>query len=138
MAGQWQHFAHDADIGVCGTGDTLDEAFAAAARAMTAVVVDPDTIRTPEAVAITCTGATAENLLYNWLNEIVYEMAVRRMVFARFDVAIRGDTLTATAHGEAVDRDRHAPTVEVKGATMTALNVHREGDQWVAGCVVDV
>lgn len=35
------HFAHDADIGGCGTGPTLAAAFEQAALAMMAVIVDP-------------------------------------------------------------------------------------------------
>ncbi|HKJ23114.1 MAG TPA: archease, partial [Gammaproteobacteria bacterium] len=38
----WEHFPHDADVGIRGTGDTPEEAFAQAAVAMTAVVTDPE------------------------------------------------------------------------------------------------
>ena len=43
------------------------------------------------------------------------------------------------AWGEAVDRDRHQPAVEVKGATLTEVDVQRDEDGvWHARCVVDV
>ena len=47
-------------------------------------------------------------------------------------------TLRATAYGEAVDIDRHEPAVEIKGATLTALQVSESPDGWRAQCVVDV
>jgi SHS2 domain-containing protein len=54
-------------------------------------------------------------------------------------VTIEGSRLRATAWGEAVDRIRHEPAVEVKGATHTALRVERQADgHWLAQCVVDV
>jgi SHS2 domain-containing protein len=60
------------------------------------------------------------------------------MLFGKFDVTIDGDSLHATAYGEAVSPGRHEPAVEVKGATYTALSVRREGDDWIAECVIDV
>lgn len=136
--GRWEHFPHDADVGVRGIGPSPARAFAEAARALTAAVVDPDAVAATDAVDIACSGADAEDLLYAWLNAVVFEMATRAMVFGRFDVAIEGHELRATAWGEPVDRRRHQPAVEVKGATMTGLAVRRQGDAWVAECIVDV
>jgi len=66
-------------------------------------------------------------------------MAVRRMLFGRFDVRIEGTRLQATLWGEAVDVARHAPACEPKGATYTALRVGKDADGlWSAACVVDV
>ena len=48
----WEHFPHEADIGVRGRGETLDIAFEQAARGLTAVVTDPDRVRNDERVAI--------------------------------------------------------------------------------------
>jgi len=70
---------------------------------------------------------------------LIYAMATRNMLFGRFDVRIDDGSLTAKAWGEALDRARHQPAVEVKGATYTALSVARRDDGvWVAQCVVDV
>jgi SHS2 domain-containing protein len=75
----------------------------------------------------------------DWLNALVYEMATRSMLFSRFDVHSDGRTLEARAWGEPVDVARHEPTVEIKGATMTALKVQRAPDgEWMAQCIVDV
>jgi tRNA nucleotidyltransferase (CCA-adding enzyme) len=138
LPGRWEHFPHGADIGVRGIGYTLARAFAEAARAMTAAAVDPDEIRPASAVDVSCEGRNPEDLLYAWLNAVVYEMAVRRMLFGKFEVEIEGGTLRAVARGEPVSQSRHEPAVEIKGATMTALSVRRENDEWIAQCVVDV
>lgn len=138
MEPRWEHFEHEADMGVRGLGGTPAEAFAAAATAMTAVITDPAAVRDLEAVPIHCEDENLDALLYDWLNALVYEMATRRMLFGRFEVAIESGALRATAWGEPVDVARHEPAVEVKGATYTALRVAREGDHWVAECVVDV
>jgi SHS2 domain-containing protein len=136
---RWEHFPHGADIGVRGIGATRDEAFAQAALAMTAVICDPATVATGTTVEIACEAPDDELLLADWLNAVVYEMATRRLLFARFEVDIRGQRLTARAHGEPLDLARHQPAVEIKGATYTALRVARTAEgEWVAECVVDV
>ena len=135
----WEHFAHGADIGVRGIGHSVAEAFEQAALALIAVVAAPETVRSETSVDITCQGGGTEDLLVAWLNAVVFEMAVRHMLFGSFRVRIEGGALVATASGERIDPVRHEPVVEVKGATYTALAVRRQADgQWVAQCVVDV
>lgn len=138
MSGHWEHFEHEADIGVRGLGATLPEAFEQAALAMTAVIADPDTVQPAVRVDIECEAADDELLLAKWLNSIVYEMSSRHMLFSRFSVRLQGGRLRGAAWGEPLDRERHQPAVEVKGATYTALRVAREGGEWLAQTVVDV
>lgn len=138
MSGRWEHFTHDADIGVRGIGATRAEAFEQAALAMTAVVADPDSVEPKESVSIECEAVDDELLLTEWLNRIVFEMSTRRMLFSRFSVRLDGLRLRGTAWGEAVDRVRHQPAVEIKGATFTALHVAPEDGNWMAQTVVDV
>jgi len=138
MSARWEHFAHGADIGVRGFGASKAEAFEQAALALTAVIVEPDTVRASEAVTIECEAPDDELLFAEWLNALIYEMATRRMLFSRFAVRIDGTRLHAEARGEPVEAARHQPAVEAKGATYTALRVAREGDEWLAQTVVDV
>lgn len=138
-APSWEHFVHDADIGVRGWGGTASEAFTQAALALTGVVTDLKSIRLNDEVAVECKASTLDFLFYKWLNALVFEMATRAMLFGAFEVAIEGTQLTAVARGEKIDRARHAPAVEVKGATMTELTVaERQPGCWLAQCVVDV
>ena len=139
MPAHWEHFEHEADIGVRGIGDTPEEAFAQAALAMTAVVTELDRVQARESVAIRCEAPDLELLFVDWLNALVYEMATRHWLFSRFEIALDGQQLTGRAWGEPVEVARHEPAVEVKGATYTMLDVHRRDDgQWQAQCVVDV
>src|SRR5512143_3323458 len=139
MAPPYETFEHDADVGVRGRGATLAEAFANAGLALTAVVADPASVRETLSVDLACEAEGDEPLLFDWLNALVFEMATRRVLFARFELAIERGRLRARAFGEPVDVARHAPAVEVKGATWTGLRVARdEGGGWLAQCVVDV
>ncbi|MFZ5653877.1 MAG: archease [Pseudomonadota bacterium] len=131
-------FAHGADIGVRGFGPTPAIAFEQAALALTAAIADAALVAPAEAVDIDCSAPDPELLLVDWLNALICEMATRRMLFGRFEVAIDAGRLRGRAWGEPVDPGRHQPAVEPKGATFTELRVARRGDGWLAQCVVDV
>ncbi|MDP1648040.1 MAG: archease [Rubrivivax sp.] len=139
-AARWEHFEHAADIGVRGFGASKSAAFEQAALALTAVVAPLDGIAQATRVDLACEAADDELLFVAWLNALIYEMAVRRMLFSRYIVAIDGAHLQASAWGEAISVPRHRPAVEVKGATFTALRVARcdDGGGWLAQTVVDV
>jgi SHS2 domain-containing protein len=138
MRAGWEHYEHEADVGVRGIGATKAEAFAQAALAMTAAVTDIEAVRPVERIRVHCEAPDDELLLAEWLNALVYEMATRRMLFSRFEITLEGTRLTAQAWGEAIDRSRHHPAVEVKGATLTTLRVARHGEGWLAQTVIDV
>jgi tRNA nucleotidyltransferase (CCA-adding enzyme) len=138
MHSHWEHFEHGADIGVRGFGPTEAAAFEQAALALIAVVADPDTVRAVDPVDFDCEAPDPELLLVHWLNAVISQMALHRMLFASFRVQIHGHRLKGHALGEAVSASRHGPAVEVKGATVTALRVARLPGGWVAQTVVDV
>lgn len=135
----WEHFPHSADMGIRGYGATPADAFASAAAALTAIICDPSAVRPETRISIRCDAPDLELLLIDWLNAVIFEMAVRHMVFGRFEVRIEGNVLEASLYGEAVDPRRHQPAVEVKGATYTELKAGWIQDgRFVAQCVVDV
>ena len=76
--GMWEHFHHEADIGVRGRGDSRGAAFEAAAVALTAVITDPATVNCREWVRIEREAPDLELLFVDWLNALVYETATQR------------------------------------------------------------
>ena len=136
---RWEHFDHEADIGIRGIATTLDQAFEQVAVALTAVVTDPARVLDSTTLEIHCLAPDTELLLVSWINELVYAMAVHGLLFNRYQVIINNGKLSASAFGETVDRKKHQPAVEIKGATFTELSVYQQADgTWLAQCVVDV
>jgi tRNA nucleotidyltransferase (CCA-adding enzyme) len=139
MTPRAEHFAHGADVGVRGIGPSRDVAFEQVAVALSEIVTELQKIEPNTHVTIECEAPSDSLLLVDWLNALIFRMAVERMLFRRFAVTIVDHRLQGEAWGEAVDRDRHAPAVEPKGATYTALKVERGASgEWIAQCVVDV
>ncbi|MDX1252949.1 MAG: archease [Gammaproteobacteria bacterium] len=136
---RWEHFPHQADIGVRGIGPSQAEAFEQIALALTAVITDPQLVMPSKPVNISCQAPDKELLLVDWLNALIYEMATKKMLFSRYQVTIENTRLQATAWGENIQVAKHKPTVEVKGATYTELHLTQDKNgAWIAQCVVDV
>ena len=138
-AAHWEHFPHQADVGIRGLGKTLEQAFEQVALALTAVITSLDSVSSRNMIELSCAAPDAELLLVEWLNVLIYEMATRNMLFCRFEVHLEENRLNAKVWGEALEVSRHHPAVEVKGATYTGLRVAQQpGGGWLAQCVVDV
>jgi SHS2 domain-containing protein len=139
MTARYEHFPHEADVGVRGRGASVEEAFEQAALAMTAAITAPQSVAPEEMVQVECAAPDLELLLVDWLNALIYETATRGLVFGQYEVHVDGGRLLGKAWGEKVSAERHDPAVEVKGATYTSLRVALEDDgEWVAQCVIDV
>jgi tRNA nucleotidyltransferase (CCA-adding enzyme) len=134
----WEHYSHTADMGIRGFGSTMEEAFARAALAMVAISVDLKKIKQKQKIEVVCEQQDSELLLIAWLDNLLYEMAVKKMLFSRFEVKITNERLTGRAWGEKLDVKRHQPAVEIKGITYSDLKVAHEKGKWTAQCVVDI
>ncbi len=135
----WEHYPHDADMGVRGYGETKAQAFEQALLALSAIIINPDKLHAEKKISIHCSAEDDELLFADWLNSIIYHMATDDLFFCRAKVNIDNGQLNAELWGEPIDVKRHQPTVEVKGATYTTLKVveYKPGE-WLAQTVVDV
>jgi len=131
------YFEHDADIGVVGRGATLEEAFESAAAATFAVMADLSAIRPERSVALDFEEADIEIALVRWLNLLLGLSHEQGLAFCRFWIERDGVHWRGGASGEPWRRDLERG-VEVKGATLTMLEVKQDRDGWLARCVVDV
>jgi SHS2 domain-containing protein len=135
--GTYSYFDHDADVGVIGRGATIEEAFEAAARATFAIMADLEQVRPADSIALEFEEADVEIALVRWLNLLITLAREHRMTFCHFWVEKDGVHWRGGASGEpwrpGLDRG-----VEVKGATLTMLQVEQGAAGWEARCVVDV
>ena len=131
------YFEHDADMGIVGRGATLEEAFEAAARATFAIMTDLGAVRDERSVALEFEEADIELALVRWLNLLLGLSHEEGLVFGRFWIERDGVRWRGGASGEPW-RQELERGVEVKGATLTMLQVRQSREGWEARCVVDV
>ena len=135
--GDDDYFEHDADIGVVGRGATLEESFESAAAATFAIMADLAAVRPERSVTLDFEEADVEIALVRWLNLLLGLSREHGLVFGRFWIERDGVNWRGGASGEPWRRDLERGT-EVKGATLTMLQVREERDGWRARRVVDV
>lgn len=153
---------HTADVGVRAWGPRREDVFAQAARGMLALVVDEATVSGRERYVVEVEASDLELLLAAWLNELLYFIEGRGVVFSgEFEIELReppaagpgaGDaagaacgagegaqvTLRALATGEPFDPARHAVRGAVKAATLHRLAVRPVPGGWEGSVLLDV
>lgn len=132
-------FEHTADLGLRIRAGDLPGLFAEAGRALfSAIVEDLDTVRPASEVQLRVEAGQIDDLLRDWLAELLYRFHAEHVLFSQFDVALEGTVLTATARGEPVDPERHTIEGELKAVTYHGLKVEQQPDgTWLAEVIVD-
>jgi SHS2 domain-containing protein len=137
MQAAYGYFEHDADMGIIGRGNTVEEAFVSAARAMFSIQSEPGSVQSIEGVEIDFEEGDLELALVRWLNAVLAASRERGIVLHEFGLEREGDRWRGWGRGERW-RDGLVRGTEVKGATLTMLSVAQGAAGWEARCVVDV
>ncbi len=131
---------HTADVLVEVRANTLEELLAESGRALFAAMLDLDRVNPVVQAYFTVSGRNEEELLYNFLEELLVYKDADVMAFSRFDVQLRrGDGLIAdvTAEGERI-RPEHNPRADVKAISWHDFRVWRDEIGWHARILFDV
>lgn len=140
---RYEQFEHQADVGIRGYGETLEEAFENGAKAMFSVMVNLERVEPKKEVEIECEAANLEELFIEWLNKLLSEAGIENLVFSDFKIkeikkVNSGYKLLGLAKGEGLNPEKHEPKVEVKAATYSQLRVEKKENQYIAQTIVDV
>lgn len=118
---------HTADTGLVAYGHSLAEAFANAAYGLFSIITELNRVRGVKSRPVAVTAGDVEELLFNWMNELIYVFEVEHLLFKRFDISeLTEHTLKATGWGETYDPSRHQLKLGVKSATYHMLEVNEE------------
>ena len=115
--------------------------FETAARALTELMVDPETIGTAVTRTITLTAPGLDLLLYDWLSELIYRKDRDREVFPETRVRVTGTgpcRLEAEVRGDVIDRGRTGLRADAKAVTLHQFAVTPVDGGWRARVVIDV
>ncbi len=135
----YEIFEHTADFGIRIRADDLTGLFEEAARALfSTIVMDPATIRPRQEVTFELEADRPDDLLRDWLGELLYTSQADRLLLAEFSVRLDGTRLTATARGEPIDPTRHELDAEIKAITYHGLKLEPAGNGWLAEVIVDI
>jgi SHS2 domain-containing protein len=130
---------HPADVGFRARGSSLEELFGNCGLALISIILDPSRVDCGRTWELTAEGNDLDSLLVNWLNEVLFYVETRRLVFSSFSIQIADPfQLSCQAMGEERTPAKHSVRVSVKAVTYHQLRIARRGEQWIAEVFVDV
>ena len=120
--------ATDAIIEV--TASDLNEAFTIAGISVVDITLNPKFIEEKKEKTLTVSGKDLRYLLYNWLEEVIYQLITEGFAIARFSLNISKDsiyTINATIYGEKIDLEKHHYKIEIKAPTFHEMKIEQNG-----------
>ena len=116
---------HTADVGLKAHGKNLSEAFENAAKGMFDIITDKSEIESIGQYNIELEAPDLEQLLVDWLSELLYLNSAKNQVFGFFKVELdeKNNKLNAKIFGEKFDLSKHKIGAEIKAVTYHMLEV---------------
>jgi SHS2 domain-containing protein len=129
---------HTADIRIRVEAKDLETLFTQTARAMFDIIAEKKAASGGKKVelAVSQKARDLEELLVNWLNELLSVSAVKGWVFSNFKIkSLKENSLEALAWGQRVSG--YKINKEIKAATYHGLQIVKTGDGWKAEVIFD-
>lgn len=136
---KYESFPHPSDIGLTIYGDTLEELFENAAFGLFDTLCNVEQVKEVSEVYVRAQGDDREELLVNFLNELLYLQGVKGWLFRKVVVEKLSDhSITAKGWGEPYRLEIHELFHEIKCATYHNLRIRQEDGKWRVDVVFDV
>ena len=139
-----------ADIAFEATGRNLNELFENSALALFEVNVDIRSVKPLMEVEVKAVGDNLENLLFNFLDELIFVKDRDGMVFCGCKAEVNANAasaasagggdfkVTAMLKGDKINYRTQKLRVDAKAVTMHMFEVKKEGNIYKARVVVDI
>jgi SHS2 domain-containing protein len=130
---------HTADVGLKANGQSLSEAFSNIAKGMFDLITDESKVKDHDRYEINLAAFDMEQLLVDWLSELLFLHETEQVVFGRFDVTIdpRKHSISAMVFGEPFDSSKHRVGMQIKAVTYHMLEV-RLGPPYTVQVIFDI
>jgi len=132
-------FDHTADLGIEIFGETRKALFIHAAFAVFDLMTDLHSVQPQESRRISVEGADREDLLINYLREVLSLFNGEKLLLKEFSIdEINDRHLTGEVQGEVFDPARHPLMREIKAVTYHRAEVRETGHGWQGKVIFDV
>ena len=138
---KFKFFEHTADIGVEAYGKDLNELFENAALATSEVMVNTKKIKGSIKKEITLENESMEDLLFDFLNEVIYYKDAEKLLFNRFKVDINQNgiyKLKAIIYGEKINTKKHELRDDVKAVTLYEFKIEKAKEGYKTDFILDI
>ncbi|MDE4907506.1 archease [Methanogenium marinum] len=128
---------HTADVLMHVCGATKKELYEEAARALFSVMF-PSSVKEKATIHFTLDEEDGERLLQEFLSEILFYAEVECVALSRAEVTFTASGLSAELFGEPFLREKHAGGTEVKGISLSGMEITRTDEGWCTLVLFDV
>ena len=128
---------HTADIQYLVSANSLEKMFVESAKVMQKSFCE-DKVREKIEKKIKVAGKDLENLMYNFLEELLFLFDTEHFLFSRIELKInpKKDGISAMLFGETVQK--HEIFSHVKAITYNEMYVKKKGSKWECLITLDV
>lgn len=135
---EFEVLEHVSETGIKAYGDSIEAAFANAAKAMFSIITDLDTVKTSQDLKIKLAANNHQELLVDWLNELLFHFDSKGLLFRQFDLHIEDKELRGVARGEPYEPDRHPIKTQIKATTYYGLKIEEDRNKVLVWVYFDV
>ncbi len=133
----YKYFEHLADCGIIGIGNSIEESFEEAAKAMFNLMTNISKLQKTRKVKISVSASNNAELFVEFLNELLSLADLNGIMFCDFKIKIEKDNLEGFAFGDNVSKKMELKQ-EVKAATYSQLEIKKEKGKIISKTVVDL
>ncbi|MFW5770409.1 MAG: archease [Spirochaetota bacterium] len=131
-----------ADVAVKCRAKTPEDLFKYNSEAFAAIMLeDTGVIQGNEKKIIQMQAEEHDLLLYDFINELIYQKDVNNLIFMPANIEIERNNnmvqIVATMKGDRIGK-KCSFNVDVKAATMHELSVVQNNDEWISFMILDV
>lgn len=131
--------ARQSELAVRVVGTSQTNLFVNAAFALFDVITDTENVELKERMQLEVEGSDRDDLLVNWLRELLYLYQGSAYLLKEFTVQEIKDTIVkAQVSGEKLDPDRHEIKQEIAAVAYDQSHMQKTGDQWIAQVILEV
>lgn len=150
MKKNYEFIDHTADLGIMVFGNDLNQLFVNAANALSEILTDTSKVKNVITKEINVDGDDLEQLMINWLHEVLYYYEVYSILLKTFDIININTpnetnlntesllTLKAFGSGEIFDQKKHSILTEIKAVTYHQIEVKEHNGKWQARIIFDL
>ena len=130
---------HTADVCVRVSAKSLKDLLKNAAKAMMRIITNPEKVKPMKSIKMSVKGDNKEEVLVKWLQEILYKVEVKKMLFKDFEILdINDKYVSGKAYGENIDLKRHDLLHQIKAITHHNLKIKKAKDKLTVDIVFDI
>jgi len=127
------------ELAVKVTGGSQADLFANSAFALFDVISDVEKIEIKERLPLEVEGADRDDLLVNWMRELLYLYQGSGYLLKEFVIReVKDTSVKAEVCGEKVDPDRHEIKQEIVAVAYNQSRMTKTGNRWTAQLIFEV